>query len=707
MLKENIENRIINLLGKYEFRFKKLSNFLGCKSKNDKLYLENVLQKMQLQGLIYYNEGIYQLFPKKFVITTIEEMNHKKEGHTACFQNAKNVLVPIKEQDLNGAMLGDVVVLDKKNRIVKRILKRKIKQIHCEVVLEDGVKQLKALRFLGSSYLKVRISHRDMKKLIPGSIILVELTLDKYDSYYEGNMVDFVGHKDDPDIALNIIASNHGFFLNHSKEALDEAYKMPTKVEEEDRVGRVDLRDEQIFTIDGIYTKDMDDAVGLKELSNGNYELTVSIADVNYYVKPGSHLWQEAAERSTSLYMVNSVVPMFPHLLSNGICSLNEGKDRLALTCFIILNKEGKVLEYKVLPTVINSKKKMSYRDVEQIINGKMVEGYEPFAKTLQKMYELSLILKRKRNAILFDSKDISYTFDENKNIIDIDKQKNNEAMNIIEEFMILANVCMAKYSTYLAMATPYRIHEAPDEYKIDKLFEQLKLGKYDIQDSITQNLYDTLNNILRKYQNSLDYPYISNLILKSMKRAKYSSYNEGHYALKEGYYAHFTSPIRRFPDLLLHYQIHTVLDKTYPDKTIDDTKMEELCYHASFMEQAADLAEKEADEYTILRYMKNHPEKIYRGYIVGLENDYVDIVISSGIKGRISYQNLSNELTINQEKGVIYFHKNIYLKLGNVCLFKAKDIDLSRNEVELELEKNLSIREYEKDFSRILKKAH
>ena len=213
--------------------------------------------------------------------------------------------------------------------------------------------------------------------------------------------------------------------------------------------------------------------------------------------------------------------------------------------------------------------------------------------------------------------------------------------------------------------------------------------------------------DILRKYQNSLDYPYISNLILKSMKRAKYSSYNEGHYALKEGYYAHFTSPIRRFPDLLLHYQIHTVLDKTYPDKTIDDTKMEELCYHASFMEQAADLAEKEADEYTILRYMKNHPEKIYRGYIVGLENDYVDIVISSGIKGRISYQNLSNELTINREKGVIYFHKNIYLKLGNVCLFKAKDIDLSRNEVELELEKNLSIREYEKDFSRILKKAH
>ena len=302
-----------------------------------------------------------------------------------------------------------------------------------------------------------------MKKLIPGEIILVELTVDKYDSYYEGNMIDLVGHKDDPDIALNIIASNHGFLLNHSKEALEEAYNMPTKVEEKERIGRLDLRQEEIFTIDGIYTKDMDDAVGLKELSNGNYELSVSIADVNHYIKSGSHLWNEAKERSTSLYMINSVIPMFPHILSNGICSLNESEDRLALTCFITLNNEGKILEYKVLPTVINSKKKMNYRDVQQVIDGNVVNGYEPFVKTLQNMYKLSRILKEKRNAIPFDSKDISYTFDESKNIIDINKQKNNDAMNIIEEFMILANVCMANYSTFLSMATPYRIHEVPD----------------------------------------------------------------------------------------------------------------------------------------------------------------------------------------------------------------------------------------------------
>ena len=242
--------------------------------------------------------------------------------------------------------------------------------------------------------------------------------------------------------------------------------------------------------------------------------------------------------------------------------------------------------------------------------------------------------------------------------------------------------------------------------HKVDELFNQLKLANYDVNDCIAQNLYDTLNNILRKYQNSLDYPYISNLILKTMKRAKYSNYNEGHYALKENYYAHFTSPIRRFPDLLLHYQIHTVLDKTYPDNTIGEKEMEELCSHASFMEQAADQAEKEADEYTVLRYMKAHPEKIYRGYVDKLEENYISIVISTGIKGKISYQNLSNELTIDQEKGVIYFHKNIYLKTGNVCLFRVKNIDLSRNEMEVQLEKNLSVREYDKDFSRILKKA-
>lgn len=705
MEKKNIDGKIIKVLSHCQLRIKKLNNYFGCYSKNDKLYLENVLMKMQLEGLIYNDDGVYKLFPKHYKVVSLEQMMYKKIEKKACFKNDKNVLIPIESKNLNGAMVGDIVVLDEKRRQVKKILKRKISNIHCEVILEDGLKKLKPLRILGDDHLQVRISYKDMKHLVVGDIVLVSLTNEKYDSFYEANMIEKIGHKDDPDLALNIIASNHGFKLSHSKEALTEAKELPTKVTPSDLVGRVDLRKEEIFTIDGIYTKDMDDAVGLKKLSNGDYELTVSIADVSHYIKPGSALWTEAAARSTSLYMVNSVIPMFPHILSNGICSLNEKEDRLALTCFIKLNSKGKILNYHVLPTVINSKKKMNYTDVEKVLNSEKVTGYEDYENTLKTMYELSKILKEKRDALPFLSGDISYTFDENKKIIDFNRQKNNEAMGIIEEFMILANVCMAKYSTFLGMSTPYRIHEKPDEYKIDELFETLAKSGYPISDCKSQSLYLTLHMILDKYKDSLDYNYISSLILKSMKRAKYSSYNEGHYALKEPYYAHFTSPIRRFPDLLLHYQIHTVLENQYPVKCIKEGQMEELCAHASFMEQSADAAEKEADEYTLLKYMQRHPERLYQGYIKELGDNYIHVLTNEGIKGRIPYHCLPDNLIISQEKGVIYFHKEPYLKVGHVCLFKLLNVDWSSNEVTFDIEKNLSIRTFNKDYSRVLKR--
>ncbi len=706
MIKENIEERVIKLLSQTDLRIKKINNYFGCYHKEDKLYLQNVLMKLQLQGRIYNDEGVFKIFPSQYKVVTLEQMNYKKVYRLACFKSAKNVPIPIKDENLNGALIGDIVVLDEKKRTVKKILKRKISKVHCEVIMEDGIKKLKPLRISGDEYINIRISYQDMKRLVPGDVILVDLSTNTYDDYFEADMIEKIGHKDDPDLALSIIASNHGFFLHHSKNAQEEVSKLPTKVTEEDRKNRIDLRGEEIFTIDGDHTKDMDDAIGLKKLADGNYFLTVSIADVSHYVKPGSYLWQEAQARSTSLYMVNTVIPMFPHLLSNGICSLNEKEDRLTLTCFIKLDKEGKVLEYRVAPTVIHSKKKMTYSAVTKVLNDEKVEGYEPFKETLHNMAELAHILKENRGALPFLSGDISYTLDDDKNIINFSREKNNEAMGIIEEFMVLANVCMAKYSCFLGLATPYRIHEAPDEFKIDELFEALTMSGYDISNCKGPNLYVTLRNILQKYQNTLDFDYVSNLILKAMKRAKYSSYNEGHYALKESYYAHFTSPIRRFPDLLLHYQIHSVLDDNYL-KAIKETKMEELCNHASFMEQASDAAEKEADEYTILNYMAHHPEKIYRGYIEEVGEDYIHVVTNTGIKGKIFYSSLPEKLTILKEKGAIYFHKDLYLKVGNVCLFKATEVNTLSGEVTFDIEKNLSVRLLDKDYTRVLKRVN
>ena len=701
-----MEKEIKQLIKKYPMRFKKLKRYFKCYTKEEKEALRNTLEEMCVNGDIYFDGCTYTSMPKNYIVVRVEEMKkNKKTPFKACFVLDSGKVIPIMEDDLNGSLIGDKVILNLKERRVVSVLKREQSVVFCEVIEKDGIKELKPLRVLGADNLYMRISSKSMKKLVIGDIITVNLSTIKSDDIYEADFLSKVGNRRDTSLALKVIAAKHGFYEEYKSDALKELKNIPENVTESDLLDRVDLRNKNIFTIDGVHTKDMDDAVGLTTLEDGNYELIVSIADVAYYIKRNSHLYKEALKRGTSLYMVDTVIPMLPPTISNGICSLNEGVDRLTLSCIIKITPGGKVLSYDVVKSVINSKKKMNYEAVLKVLNGESVTGYDEFRKTLLKMNKLALKLKQKRDLISFASGDIAYTFNDDKEIIDFKKEPSTMATNIIERFMILANHLVSMYSTFLSLPTPYRVHEKPTIDSLETLYQKLKLLSFEIEDCLVNNNYETLKNILAKYQDKPEYNYLSNLILRTMKRAKYSSYNIGHYALKERYYSHFTSPIRRLPDLLLHYQIHSILDNTYPENVIKEDKMEELCYHASFMEREADMAEKEADEYVIINYMASHLDRFYTGYVEDITESNVTIRTKEGIKGYVSLLGLDS-LTKDLKNGTLKSGEHLILKVGDTCLIKALQVNVLSGEIEFIIEKNLTERKYEQDYTYVLKRV-
>ena len=517
-----MEKEIKQLIKKYPMRFKKLKRYFKCYTKEEKEALRNTLEEMCVNGDIYFDGCTYTSMPKNYIVVRVEEMKkNKKTPFKACFVLDSGKVIPIMEDDLNGSLIGDKVILNLKERRVVSVLKREQSVVFCEVIEKDGIKELKPLRVLGADNLYMRISSKSMKKLVIGDIITVNLSTIKSDDIYEADFLSKVGNRRDTSLALKVIAAKHGFYEEYKSDALKELKNIPENVTESDLLDRVDLRNKNIFTIDGVHTKDMDDAVGLTTLEDGNYELIVSIADVAYYIKRNSHLYKEALKRGTSLYMVDTVIPMLPPAISNGICSLNEGVDRLTLSCIIKITPGGKVLSYDVVKSVINSKKKMNYEAVLKVLNGESVTGYDEFRKTLLKMNKLALKLKQKRDLISFASGDIAYTFNDDKEIIDFKKEPSTMATNIIERFMILANHLVSMYSTFLSLPTPYRVHEKPTIDSLETLYQKLKLLSFEIEDCLVNNNYETLKNILAKYQDKPEYNYLSNLILRTMKRWK------------------------------------------------------------------------------------------------------------------------------------------------------------------------------------------
>ena len=685
-----LEISIIDLIKarKKSMTFNQIKSILKIRE-NEKL--NESLKNLELNKVLYVNDyNEYQLFDKcQNINVGIVKVNKKGK----IFVSTKKESIYIDENDLNGAIKGDIVLVKKKEVNKDNSSKGKIKRI-----IERGKNQI-IFDYIDKKFVpynwpcKMDINVLETPNLVDGTRVIIDISLEKTNNKYNGQIVSILGHKDDPEIDVKTIISNNGIIIDFKEETINEANKINNYVtdnEIQNRIknGGLDLRNEIIFTIDGDNTKDIDDAVSIKKKENGNYILGVHIADVSYYVKENSNLDIEARMRSTSIYPYNYVIPMLPHKLSNGICSLNPNVDRLALSCIMEIDLEGNIIDYKIVDTIINSKMKMSYKKINDIFDSNiMYEEYKPYINDLKTMLELSEILNKrkiKRGYINFGDNDIE--FDDQKGTpISINKRVRGKAEKMIENFMLAANETTSSFYYFLGMPGIYRNHPCPD---IDSIKSILDLIGIHIHISNNSNTSKSLQNIINKIKCYDSSDIYRELLLQSMKRAYYSPQNIGHFGLALENYTHFTSPIRRYPDLETHRVIRKIRDNIL---NIDTKKLyktlTDICINSSYKERLADKVEKEVNQYKMAEYMEKHINETFTCYIYYISNHGISLKTENGIIGKINTNTIESLGFKYNDNNRTYINKqdNTILYIGDKISTTLKYANKEQNKIEFD----------------------
>lgn len=674
--------------------FNGIKKYLGVSKKHINDELKEVLNSLELEGLLYEDkDGLYKKMPSNFLVTTIDET---KKGTK--YYETNNIRCILQKNKLNGALCYDKVIIDTNTNEVVKVLVRNMPNVVCEVrMTPEGFKYLYPVNT--NNNLKITIGTQKMKKLIPGSRVLIEATNEIYDNMYVGKYIKTIGFINEPDIDFKTIAYNYGFNLEFPKEVLEELKKFSNEVTYEDKIGRVDLTDERVFTIDGKDCKDMDDAISIKRKEDGGYILKVHIAHVSHYVKFGSAIFEEAARRGNSVYFPDSVVAMLPERLSNELCSLNPNVERLTRTVEIELDKNAKVTSYKTYRSVIKSKLKMNYDDVFDIITGKEAKSeYKPFVNDLMILKELSEKLtkiKIERGYTSFDSEELKFVRDELGNTKEILVEKDNIAHEIIENCMLLPNELV----THLYPGFPFgfRNHELPSAYKMYDLIETLKELGYPIKNLKNMKPNFLIQRLLNDFKGKEEYVIISRIILKSMKLAYYGTENKGHFglALQNGY-THYTSPIRRLNDLIIHNLLDMYEDGNLTkEKLIEiDNMIEKLLEHASRMERQAEKAEYEADKLQVINYLKQHIGEEQIAYIEKITPEYIKVMVPGLMDGIIKFDDMPERtymLPSGKLKGV---DTGRVYKPGHKVLLTIKDATYVDKSIYYNLIDNLTLTE-------------
>ncbi len=674
--------------------FNGIKKYLGVSKKHMNDELKEVLNFLELEGLLYEDkDGLYKKMPSNFLVTTIDET---KKGTK--YYETNNIRCILQKNKLNGALCYDKVIIDTNTNEVIKVLVRNMPNVVCEVrMTPEGFKYLYPVNT--NNNLKITIGTQKMKKLIPGSRVLIEATNEIYDNMYVGKYIKTIGFINEPDIDFKTIAYNYGFNLEFPKEVLEELKKFSDEVTYEDKIGRVDLTDERVFTIDGKDCKDMDDAISIKRKEDGGYILKVHIAHVSHYVKFGSAIFEEAARRGNSVYFPDSVVAMLPERLSNELCSLNPNVERLTRTVEIELDKNAKVTSYKTYRSVIKSKLKMNYDDVFDIITGKEAKSeYKPFVNDLMILKELSEKLtkiKIERGYTSFDSEELKFVMDELGNTKEILVEKDNIAHEIIENCMLLPNELV----THLYPGFPFgfRNHEIPSAYKMYDLIETLKELGYPIKNLKNMKPNFLIQRLLNDFKGKEEYVIISRIILTSLKLAYYGTENKGHFglALQNGY-THYTSPIRRLNDLIIHNLLDMYEDGNLTkEKLIEINNMiEKLLEHASRMERQAEKAEYEADKLQVINYLKQHIGEEQIAYIEKITPEYIKVMVPGLMDGIIKFDDMPERtymLPSGKLKGV---DTGRVYKPGHKVLLTIKDATYVDKSIYYNLIDNLTLTE-------------
>ena len=589
---------------------------------------------------------------------------------------------------------GDLVLVDIANSKNKGCYINKVLDRNTDDILGEIIKN-------GNSYYVVP---EDVKKknltiylegsdYIEGEKVLVDCSEKRSDNFYVGTIKKSIGHKDDPGVDIIMEAYKHNIDNEITQAELDELDTIPTHVRDIDRIGRMDFTKKEIFTIDGAHAKDLDDAVSLEILDNGNYLLGVYIADVSHYIKEDSLLDLRARRKATSSYLANTVIPMFPHKISNGICSLNPNVERLALGCLMEFDKNGNRVNYSINKFVINSNLKMSYEKVNDILdNGIIDKDYVNHVETLKKMEVLSKKLLRNRilrGCVNLDKPELELIMSDDGKVLDFSKRYQGTGQSIIEEFMLVTNETIAEDMFKNDSLLVFRNHEEPNEEKLIEYLDMLKsLGykeNFDINDSL---LGQKLADYIKQDEALAD--TLKTKLLKSFKRAFYSPDNLGHYGLASNYYCHFTSPIRRYPDTTNH---RLVKDFNFSNqdkiklKSKWKNKLEDIAKVSSIREREADDAERMVTLMKCAEYMESHIGEEYTGTIVEIYNDGMQIELDNMVEGRVRLKDLKGKYSyypLTQSYISLDNHEDYYL--GDRLNLKVSYASKEKKEIDFQV---------------------
>nr|WGE05054.1 ribonuclease R [Bacillus subtilis] len=707
MEKEAFMEKLLSFMKEEAYKpltVKELEEMLNITEAEEFKELVKALVALEEKGLIVRTRSDRYGIPEKMNLIKGKISAHAKGFAFLLPEDTSLSDVFIPPNELNTAMNGDIVMVrlnsqssgSRQEGTVIRILERAIQRVvgtytetrNFGFVIPDDKKITS----------DIFIPKNGKNGAAEGHKVVVKLT-----SYPEGRMnaegevETILGHKNDPGIDILSVIHKHGLQGEFPADAMEQASSTPDTIDEKDLKDRRDLRDQVIVTIDGADAKDLDDAVTVTKLDDGSYKLGVHIADVSHYVTENSPIDKEALERGTSVYLVDRVIPMIPHRLSNGICSLNPKVDRLTLSCEMTINSQGQVTEHEIFQSVIKTTERMTYSDVNKILvddDEELKQKYEPLVPMFKDMERLAQILRDKRmdrGAVDFDFKEAKVLVDDEGAVKDVVIRERSVAEKLIEEFMLVANETVAEHFHWMNVPFIYRIHEEPNAEKLQKFLEFVTTFGYVVKGTAGNIHPRALQSILDAVRDRPEETVISTVMLRSMKQAKYDPQSLGHFGLSTEFYTHFTSPIRRYPDLIVHRLIRTYLINGKVDEATQEKwaeRLPDIAEHTSSMERRAVDAERETDDLKKAEYMLDKIGEEFDGMISSVTNFGMFVELPNTIEGLVHVSFMTDDYYRFDEQhfAMIGERTGNVFRIGDEITVKVVDVNKDERNIDFEI---------------------
>ena len=706
-MSQDLQQRLLDLMKRDDYKPLKVDEIeqeLQLEDADEFKELIKTLVRMEDQGLVVRSRANRYGLPERMNLLRGKFIGHPKGFGfvTPDEEGMDDIFIPPHE--INGALNGDTVLI----RVLKETSGDRREGTVIKII-ERGkstfVGTYQANRGFGfvvpddkKMNMDIFVTKEDSLGAVDGHKVVVEIVNWPDDiKSATGVITKILGHKNDPGLDILSILYKYDIPPEFPPEVVQAAAEVPDEITEEDLIGRRDLRNEVIVTIDGADAKDLDDAVTVTKREDGTYKLGVHIADVSYYVKEGSIIDNEAYERATSVYLTDRVIPMIPHRLSNGICSLNPQVDRLTLSCEMIIDQKGQVIEHEIFQSVIKTTERMTYSDVYKILeeqDEELMKRYEPLVPMFKDMAELAAILRKKRmerGAIDFDFKESKVLVDEDGWPTDIVLRERTVSERLIEEFMLVANETVAEHFHWMQVPFIYRIHEDPKPEKLQRFFEFVTNFGLVVKGTGNTVHPKALQEIIQAIEGMPEEPVISTMLLRSMQQAKYYPESIGHFGLSTDYYTHFTSPIRRYPDLIVHRLIRTYLIEGDVSKETTfkwAQVMDEIADHTSDRERRAVDAERDTDALKKAQYMSDKIGEEFEGIVSSITNFGIFVELPNTVEGLVHITNMTDDYYNFDERQMIMIgeHTNRQFRIGDEVRVRVANVVIEESSIDFEI---------------------